>query len=267
MLKSSIFLLKAMKTILVGLGQAAVRERVRNNISDVDRERVNKFRRDSAAFSSSLINKYTHQKKVLELLSQGLVTDEFAGATLATIAKADEVPECQRLVDECGQVETILHKAGEFTLWRFIKEHKWAFVVLLLGVVLVAVPGAQFAFLIPQGMEIALATVGGLGVGTATAAATALSISHKSEKQASIETYEAVKARLRSIQDVLQELQGLLLDHDSVLNAAQDRGNRVKELLAQLLHTCNDILKHAKELQTAVSHIEEIPEPEGCILS
>jgi hypothetical protein len=114
---------------------------------------VNKFRRDSAAFSSSLINKYTHQKKVLELLSQGLVTDEFAGATLATIAKADEVPECQRLVDECGQVETILHKAGEFTLWRFIKEHKWAFVVLLLGVVLVAVPGAQF-FLIPEGMEV-----------------------------------------------------------------------------------------------------------------
>jgi hypothetical protein len=167
---------------------------------------VNKFRRDSAAFSSSLINKYTHQKKVLELLSQGLVTDEFAGATLATVGFCDLVPECQRLVDECGQVETILHKAGEFTLWRFIKEHKWAFVVLLLGVVLVAVPGAQF-FLIPEGMEIALATVGGLGVGTATAAATALSISHKSEKQASIETYEAVKARLRSIQGVLQELQ------------------------------------------------------------
>jgi hypothetical protein len=75
---------------------------------------VNKFRRDTAAFSSSLINKYRKQKKVLELLSQGLVTDESAGATLATIAKADTISliaECQRLIDECGQVETILQKA------------------------------------------------------------------------------------------------------------------------------------------------------------
>jgi hypothetical protein len=106
--------LKAMKNILVGLGQAAAKERVRNNINDVDRERVNKFRRDTAAFSSSLINKYRKQKKVLELLSQGLVTDESAGATLATIAKADTISliaECQRLIDECGQVETILQKA------------------------------------------------------------------------------------------------------------------------------------------------------------